>query len=81
MTKREKGKSVLPIQDGKGQIQIYVRKDAVGDDAYKPSPKHLGDIVGCRPSWLTNTGELSVKAEIPVHLTKQLRPLPDVTHD
>ena len=36
MTKRGKGKAGFAhIQDGKGQIQIYVRKDAVGDDAYE----------------------------------------------
>jgi len=83
MTKRGKGKAGFAhIQDGKGQIQIYVRKDAVGDDAYEVFTKaDLGDIVGVVGTvMVTNTGELSVKAEQFVHLTKALRPLPDKYH-
>ena len=83
MTKRGKGKAGFAhIQDGKGQIQIYVRKDAVGDDAYEVFTKaDLGDIVGgVGTVMVTNTGELSVKAEQFVHLTKALRPLPDKYH-
>ena len=83
MTKRGKGKAGFAhIQDGKGQIQIYVRKDAVGEDAYEVFTKaDLGDIVGVVGTvMVTNTGELSVKAEQFVHLTKALRPLPDKYH-
>ena len=77
MTKRGKGKAGFAhIQDGKGQIQIYV------DDAYEVFTKaDLGDIVGVVGTvMVTNTGELSVKAEQFVHLTKALRPLPDKYH-
>ncbi|MCQ9209633.1 lysine--tRNA ligase [Granulicatella seriolae] len=83
MTKRGKGKAGFAhIQDGKGQIQIYVRKDAVGDDAYELFSKaDLGDIIGVSGTvMITNTGEVSVKAADFVHLTKALRPLPDKYH-
>ena len=83
MTKRGKGKAGFAhIQDGKGQIQIYVRKDVVGDEAYELFDKaDLGDIVGVVGTvMVTNTGELSVKATQFVHLTKALRPLPDKYH-
>ena len=50
MTKRGKGKAGFAhIQDLGGQIQIYVRKDAIGDDAYELfNTADLGDIVGIR---------------------------------
>lgn len=83
MTKRGKGKAGFAhLQDSKGRIQIYVRKDAVGEEAYELFDKaDLGDIVGVAGQiMITNTGEISVKAEKFVHLTKALRPLPDKYH-
>ncbi|QBK24733.1 lysine--tRNA ligase [Ureibacillus thermophilus] len=83
MTKRGKGKAGFAhIQDVAGQIQIYVRQDRVGEVAYDLF-KHadLGDIVGVRGVvFKTNTGELSVKANEFIHLTKSLRPMPEKFH-
>ncbi|MGN1400784.1 MAG: lysine--tRNA ligase [Bacillus sp. (in: firmicutes)] len=83
MTKRGKGKAGFAhIQDLAGQIQIYVRKDAVGEEAYEDF-KHadLGDIVGIKGTvFKTQVGELSVKAKEFTFLTKALRPLPDKFH-
>ena len=83
MTKRGKGKAGFAhLQDSEGQIQIYVRQDAVGEAAYELFDKaDLGDIVGVTGTvMITNTGEISVKATEFVHLTKALRPLPDKYH-
>jgi lysyl-tRNA synthetase, class II len=83
MTKRGKGKAGFAhIQDLKGQIQIYVRKDAVGEEAYEIfTSADLGDIVGVSGTvFRTNVGELSVKANEFHLLTKSLRPLPDKFH-
>ncbi|MFS0784175.1 lysine--tRNA ligase [Bacillus sp. 1P06AnD] len=83
MTKRGKGKAGFAhIQDLSGQIQIYVRKDEIGEEAYEDF-KHadLGDIVGIKGTvFITNVGELSVKAKEFTFLTKALRPLPDKFH-
>ncbi|TQE89454.1 lysine--tRNA ligase [Ureibacillus terrenus] len=83
MTKRGKGKAGFAhIQDVDGQIQIYVRQDRVGEEAYDLF-KHadLGDIVGIRGVvFKTNTGELSVKANEFTLLTKSLRPMPEKFH-
>ncbi|MGO1061172.1 lysine--tRNA ligase [Planococcus sp. FY231025] len=83
MTKRGKGKAGFAhVQDLKGQIQIYVRKDAIGDEAYEFfNTVDLGDIVGVKGTvFKTNVGELSVKAKEVVFLTKALRPLPEKFH-
>lgn len=83
MTKRGKGKAGFAhIQDLGGQIQIYVRKDRVGDEAYELfNTADLGDIVGVRGNlFVTNVGELSVKAEEFTYLTKSLRPMPEKFH-
>ncbi|MGV3488467.1 MAG: lysine--tRNA ligase [Tuberibacillus sp.] len=83
MTKRGKGKAGFAhIQDLTGQIQIYVRKDMVGDDQYELFDTiDIGDIVGIEGVvFRTNTGELSVKATDFKILTKSLRPLPDKFH-
>ncbi len=66
MTKRGKGKAGFAhVQDLAGQIQIYVRKDQVGDDEFDLwKNADLGDIVGVEGvMFKTNTGELSVKAK------------------
>lgn len=83
MTKRGKGKAGFAhIQDLGGQIQIYVRKDAVGDEAYELFTKaDLGDIVGIKGNvFRTQVGELSVKATEFTFLTKSLRPMPEKFH-
>ncbi|PPK07087.1 lysine--tRNA ligase, partial [Staphylococcus aureus] len=83
MTKRGKGKAGFAhIKDLEGQIQIYVRKDAVGDEQFDLwNSADLGDIVGVEGvMFKTNTGELSVKATSFTMLAKALRPLPDKFH-
>ncbi|WP_046173330.1 lysine--tRNA ligase [Domibacillus indicus] len=83
MTKRGKGKAGFAhVQDLTGQIQIYVRKDAVGEEQYELfTSTDLGDIVGVKGKvFKTNVGELSVKATEYIFLTKALRPLPDKHH-
>ncbi|NLW28931.1 MAG: lysine--tRNA ligase [Erysipelothrix sp.] len=83
MTKRIMGKAgFLHLQDRDGQIQVYIRKDTVGDeqfDYYKLCD--LGDIIGVNGVvFRTNHGELSVKATKLTHLTKALNVLPDKFH-
>lgn len=83
MTKRGKGKAGFAhIQDVDGQIQIYVRKDRVGDEAYDLfDHADLGDIVGVKGTvFKTNAGELSVRASEFTFLTKSLRPMPEKFH-
>lgn len=83
MTKRIKGKvGFAHIQDLQGQIQIYVRKDNVGEDAYELFKKSdLGDIIGVTGLLMkTKVGELSIKVEKFELLTKSLRPLPEKYH-
>ncbi|MEC1602077.1 MULTISPECIES: lysine--tRNA ligase [Bacillus] len=83
MTKRGKGKAGFAhLQDLEGQIQIYVRKDSVGDDQYEIfKSSDLGDLIGVTGKvFKTNVGELSVKATSFDLLTKALRPLPDKYH-
>jgi lysyl-tRNA synthetase, class II len=83
MTKRGKGKAGFAhVQDLSGQIQVYVRQDAIGDENYKLfDSADLGDIIGVMGTlFKTKVGELSVKVENFVFLTKALRPLPDKFH-
>jgi len=83
MTKRGKGKAGFAnIQDFEGQVQIYVRKDAIGEEAYHLfNTADLGDIVGIRGTMFrTQVGELSVKAIEFTFLTKALRPMPEKFH-
>ena len=83
MTKRGKGKAGFAhIKDLSGQIQIYVRKDQVGEEQFNIwNTADLGDIVGVEGvMFKTNTGELSVKAKSFKLLSKSLRPLPDKYH-
>lgn len=83
MTKRGKGKAGFShIQDLSGQVQLYVRKDKIGEEAYEIfKSADLGDIVGVTGTvFKTNVGELSVKASEFTLLTKSLRPLPEKFH-
>ena len=83
MLKRVMGKaSFCTLQDGSGRLQLFVTKDAVGEDTYEAF-KHwdLGDIVGAAGTlFKTKTGELSVRVTTLRLLTKSLRPLPDKFH-
>ncbi|TYR97520.1 lysine--tRNA ligase [Rossellomorea vietnamensis] len=83
MTKRGKGKAGFAhIQDLAGQVQIYVRKDGVGDEEYEIfNTADLGDLVGITGTvFKTKVGELSIKAKQFILLTKALRPLPEKFH-
>ena len=83
MTKRGKGKAgFINIQDKYGQIQIYVKIDNIGEEAYEIFKKSdLGDIVGITGTVMrTHMGELSVRATKFEHLVKALRPLPEKYH-
>lgn len=83
MTKRRQGKAgFMHIQDIDGQIQIYVRKDVVGEEQYEIFKKNdLGDIVGIEGTIMkTDHGQLSVRAQVYTHLSKALRPLPEKYH-
>ena len=83
MTKRRQGKAgFMNIQDREGQIQIYVRKDEIGDDQYEIFKKNdIGDIVGIEGTVMkTDHGQLSVRAKNYTHLSKSLRPLPEKFH-
>lgn len=83
MTKRGKGKAGFAhLQDREGQIQIYVRKDEVGDENYEIFKRaDLGDFFGVTGEVMkTNTGEVSIKAQKLTLLTKSLRPLPEKYH-
>ncbi|TKC13923.1 lysine--tRNA ligase [Robertmurraya kyonggiensis] len=83
MTKRGKGKAGFAhLQDLTGQIQIYVRVDAVGEEQYELfGSTDLGDIVGVTGTlFKTKVGELSIKVQDFQLLTKALRPLPDKFH-
>ncbi len=83
MTKRGKGKvGFAHIQDRDGQIQLYVRKDTVGEENYEIFKKaDLGDFLGVEGEIMrTDMGELSIKATHITHLSKALRPLPEKFH-
>ena len=83
MLKRVMGKaSFATVQDATGRIQLYVTRDAVGEDVYADFKKwDLGDIIGAEGTLMkTKTGELSIKATKIRMLTKSLRPMPDKFH-
>lgn len=83
MTKRGKGKAGFThIQDMSGQIQVYVRKDEIGDEAYEIyKTLDLGDVIGVTGViFRTNVGELTISAKKVELMTKALRPLPEKYH-
>src|SRR5699024_780982 len=83
MTKRGKGKvGFTHIQDATDQIQLYVGKDDIGEDAYEIFKSiDIGDIVGVTGEvFKTNVGVLSIHAKEFTLLSKALRPLPDKYH-
>lgn len=83
MAHRVMGKSsFVKIQDGDGQIQLFLNRDDLGSDTYNPTKKwDLGDIVGAEGVlFRTRTGELSVRVTHIEMVTKCLRPLPEKWH-
>lgn len=83
MLKRVMGKASFgTLQDSTARIQLFVTKDALGEEVYNAF-KHwdLGDILGAEGTlFKTKTGELSVRVTTLRLLTKSLRPLPDKFH-
>lgn len=80
MTKRVMGKaSFCDIQDRDGRLQIYVRRDDIGQEDYKWFKTYdIGDIIGVRGKvFKTKTGEISIHAEKIDLLCKSLQVLPD----
>ena len=83
MSKRIMGKaSFCAARDLSGDIQIYVARDAVGEEAYAFFKKYdIGDIIGVRGKvFETKTGEISIHAEELTLLTKSMQPLPEKFH-
>ena len=83
MSKRVMGKaSFAHLRDDKGDIQLYVRRDELGEEAYAAFKKlDVGDIIGVKGEvFRTKTGELSVRATELTLLAKSLRPLPEKFH-
>jgi lysyl-tRNA synthetase class 2 len=83
MSKRVMGKaSFADIRDYKGDIQLYVTRDALGQEAYSAFKKlDIGDIVGASGEvFKTKTGEVSIKVAELTLLSKALRPLPEKFH-
>lgn len=80
---RDFGKaSFIQVQDRKGRIQAYIRKDIVGDEAFKVFKKvDIGDIIGVKGRvFRTKTRELTIQVGAFQLLTKSLRPLPEKWH-
>jgi lysyl-tRNA synthetase class 2 len=80
---RDMGKSqFVKLLDQQGQIQLYVKKDVVGDEAYAAFKKlDLGDILGAHGTlFKTKTGEVTVRVERYTLVAKALRPLPEKWH-
>lgn len=83
MSKRIMGKaSFTNLADYKGNIQLYVRKDEVGEESYLEFKKYdIGDIVGVSGEvFVTHMGEISVKVKSIELLSKSLLPLPEKFH-
>lgn len=83
MARRSFGKAAfVQIQDRKGRLQLYVRKDSIGDEAFAVFEDFdIGDIIGAQGyPFRTKTGELSLHVEKIRLLTKSLLPLPEKFH-
>ncbi|MGN1002219.1 MAG: lysine--tRNA ligase [Oscillospiraceae bacterium] len=83
MSKRGMGKAIFcHIKDDKGQIQLYIKKDAVSEQEFADFRKYdIGDIIGVRGYvFKTRTEEISVHVEGVTLLSKSLRPLPEKFH-
>ena len=83
LSKRGMGKAIFcHIQDREGQIQLYVRKDAVSEQEFQDFRKFdIGDIIGVSGYvFRTQTGEITIHVEHLQLLSKSLRPLPEKYH-
>lgn len=83
MSKRVMGKaSFAHLRDAKGDIQIFVRRDVMGDEAYAAFKKlDIGDVIGCKGEvFRTKMGELSVRVTELTLLAKSLLPMPEKFH-
>jgi lysyl-tRNA synthetase class 2 len=83
VTIRDMGKSQFAkILDQQGQIQLYLKKDVLGDEAFAMFKKlDLGDIIGVKGTlFVTKTGEVTVRVESCTLVAKALRPLPEKWH-
>ena len=83
MSKRGMGKAIFcHIKDDKGQIQLYIRSDAVSTQEFADFRKYdIGDIIGVTGYvFKTRTEEISVHVQSVVLLSKSLRPLPEKFH-
>ncbi|MCC8182267.1 MAG: lysine--tRNA ligase [Clostridiales bacterium] len=83
MSKRGMGKvSFCDLQDKSGRVQLYVRRDLVGEESYSWFKKYdIGDIVGVKGEvFKTEMGQISVRAHEVTLLSKSLMPLPEKFH-
>ena len=83
MSKRGMGKAGFgDLADSTGRIQLYVRKDMIGEEPYADWKKYdIGDIVGVEGEvFRTHAGEISVKVHSVELLSKSLLPLPEKWH-
>lgn len=83
MSKRGMGKvGFVHIADIDGQIQLFVKKDILGEEEYNRFKKlDIGDIIGARGEvFTTQTGEISIRVENITLLSKSLQPLPEKFH-
>ncbi|MEG1365932.1 MAG: lysine--tRNA ligase [Oscillospiraceae bacterium] len=83
MSKRIMGKaSFADLRDQSGNLQLYIRRDMLGEDEYAAFKKtDIGDIIGIRGEvFRTHMGEISVKCSELVLLSKSLLPLPEKFH-
>ena len=83
MSKRGMGKvGFAHIQDVDGRVQLFVKKDILGEDAYNTFKKYdIGDIVGATGEvFTTQTGEISIRVDSITLLSKSLQPLPEKFH-
>ncbi len=83
LSMRKFGKAAFcHLADSSGQIQVYVKKETVGEEIFTTFKKwDIGDIVGIEGKlFKTKTGELSIAAEKLVMISKSLRPLPEKWH-
>ena len=83
MSKRGMGKvGFVHIADIEGQIQLFIKKDVLGDEEYDRFKKlDIGDILGAEGEvFTTQTGEISIRATKLILLSKSLLPLPEKFH-
>ena len=82
--KRDQGKTVfMNIMDMVGRIQLYIRKDVLGEENYAILKKKIyaGDIIGVEGGcFKTKTGEISIRVKTVTLLSKSINPLPEKFH-